>query len=163
MIGKGTARPAMARGFTVLEVILALSALAILFAIGFTYWRPPRAQIYASSVRNLVLQARFEAIRRNEPVVISWEEDEREFVVRLAGSDDWCGAPREEIARSNAAELGRLTVTTTVVGNGSLVWVPSGQARSCARSPFNEDFADIEDGSESRRIVIGSAGKVEIL
>lgn len=149
-------------GFTLIEVIFVMAIAAILIGVGAMAWRPPAAQTYASGLRNLVLQSRFEAIRRNEPVMVSWESGVREFVVRVAGPSDWCGAPGQELKRSNAADIGRLTVTTTVVGNGALVWVPSGQARNCSRSAFSEDFAEIDDGRNVLRVVIGSAGKVEI-
>jgi prepilin-type N-terminal cleavage/methylation domain-containing protein len=147
---------------TLIEIIVAMAIIGILSAVAVTNFRPPSSQVYTSSLRNLVLQARFEAIRRNEPVVVAWDGSAREFVVRVAGSSTWCTDMGAELRRSNAAEIGRLTITTTVVGNGSLVWIPSGQARNCSRGPFAEDFADVDDGRQSRRVTIGSAGRVEI-
>jgi prepilin-type N-terminal cleavage/methylation domain-containing protein len=154
--------PTARRGFTLLEVIVAVAMLGILLAIGATSVRPPAAQTYASSLRNMVLQARFEAIKRNAPVVVGWVADEEEFVARLAGQDDWCTDLGDVIIRSNAIEIARLQITTTVTGPGSLVWVPSGQSRNCGRAPFTPDFATIEDGRNARTVRIGAAGRVEI-
>jgi len=150
------------RGFSILEVLIVVAILGVVLGLGATMWRAPSSQVYASSLRNLVLQARFEAIRRNEPVVVAWDADVREFVVRASGGGAWCTDMGDELGRSNASDVGRLTVTTSVTGNGSLVWVPSGQARNCSGASFAEDFADIDDGRTPRRVVIGAAGRVEI-
>jgi prepilin-type N-terminal cleavage/methylation domain-containing protein len=149
-------------GLTLLELLVVLSILGVGFSLSAVAVRPPAAQAYASSLRNLVLQARFEAIRRHEPVVVAWDAASAEFVVRVAGSTSWCQDMGIELRRSNAADIGRLSITTTVVGNGSMVWIPSGQARNCTRAAFSEDFADIDDGRVSRRVLIGAAGRVEI-
>jgi len=149
-------------GFSILELLIVVAILAVALGLGTTMWRAPSSQVFASSLRNLVLQARFEAIRRNEPVVVAWDADAREFVVRAGGGGAWCTNMGAELGRSNAADIGRVVVTTSVTGNGSLVWVPSGQARSCSGAAFAEDFADIDDGRMTRRVVIGAAGRVEI-
>lgn len=149
-------------GFTVLEVIIVVAIAGILLAISAVSVRAPAAQTYASSLRNMVLQARFEAIKRNAPIVVGWVEAESEFVARVAGLTDWCQDLGPVVGRSNAVEIGRLDVSTTVSGAGSLVWVPSGQARNCSRAQFTPDFAAIDDGRASRVVRIGAAGRVEI-
>jgi len=149
-------------GVTIIEIVVVMAILAVTLGIGVSFIRPPGAQAYATSLRNLVLQARFEAIRRNEPVVVAWDAGVQEFVARVAGTSQWCQDLGVELNRSNAADIGRLAVTTTVVGNGALVWIPSGQARGCARQPFDEDFADVTDNRTTLRVVIGSAGRVII-
>jgi prepilin-type N-terminal cleavage/methylation domain-containing protein len=149
-------------GFSILEVVVAVAILGILLAIGATSIRAPAAQTYSSSLRNMVLQARFEAIKRNAPVVVGWVADEGEFVARIAGPTDWCSDLGAVLTRSNAAEIGRLNVTTTVAGSGSLVWIPSGQARNCSRAQFTPDFATIDDSRNVRTVRIGAAGRVEI-
>lgn len=149
-------------GLSLLEVLIVIAVLATTLGLGATLFRAPSSQVYASSLRNLVLQARFEAIRRNEPVVVAWDADVQEFVVRASGSGAWCTSMGAELNRSNAADIGRLTVTTSVTGDGSLVWVPSGQARSCSGAAFARSFADIDDGRMVRRVVIGTAGRVEV-
>jgi prepilin-type N-terminal cleavage/methylation domain-containing protein len=154
--------PPRSAGLTLIEIILVLAILGITLSASAAVFRAPAPQVYATSLRNLVLQARFEAIRRNAPVVVGWDAGVREFVVRLAGETGWCADMGAVIGRSNAAEIGRLTITTTVVGAGSLVWVPSGQARNCGRGPFVDDVADIVDGRTSRRVFIGAAGRVEV-
>jgi len=141
---------------------VAVAILGILLAIGATSIRAPAAQTYASSLRNMVLQARFEAIKRNAPVVVGWVEAESEFVARLAGPTNWCNDLGDVVSRSNAVEIGRLQITTTVTGSGSLVWIPSGQARNCSRAQFAPDFATIEDGRTERTVRIGAAGRVDI-
>jgi prepilin-type N-terminal cleavage/methylation domain-containing protein len=148
--------------FSLLEMLVVMAVLAVTFGFASFAVRPSSAQVYATSLRNLVLQSRFEAIRRNEPVVVGWDASAREFVVRTAGATDWCDGSGSELRRSNAADVGRLAITTTVTGSASLVWVPSGQARTCARASFPEAFAAIDDGRSVRRLVIAAAGRVEV-
>lgn len=153
----------VASGFTIFEVLIVVAILAIVLGIGVSWFRVSNPQVYASSLRNLILQARFEAIRANEPVVVSWEPTLQEFVARVAGdAQNWCSGTGREINRTNARDLGRLTVSSTVTGTGSLVWIPSGQARDCQRGLFAEDVAEISDGRSQRTVVIGAAGRVEI-
>lgn len=150
------------QGFTLIELLIALSVIAVLMAAGAASLRAPVAQVYAENVKTLLLQSRFEAIRQSQPVVVSWNAAAGRFEAFLGDLDAPCDLPSSGVPllRTDAAEVGRIDVSIT--GEGSLVWVPSGQARTCGGLVFTEVVATINDSRVTRQVVVSFGGRVEV-
>lgn len=146
-------------GFTLIEALIALAIIGVLASIGFSSFREPGARLFANDVRALVQQARFEAIKQNVPVAVVWSVDTSEFRTVLGT----VAAPCNEDTVLNRADSARYrNVSVNVEIEDGLVWLPSGQARSCSYGPFGEAIATVSDGNGSRQITVTLTGRVTI-
>lgn len=66
------------QGFSLAEVLMALAILGILLSLGFSQLKPPAARALAGSVKTVIQQARFEAIKRNRAVTVIFHSDKVE-------------------------------------------------------------------------------------
>ena len=146
-------------GITVIEMMVALAVLGILLGIGATRFRAAEARLYANDVRALVQQARFEAVRRNAPIAVIWDESDSAFLT-VRGSDAQPCEPTEVINRASAETYRRVSVD--IEFDDGLVWLPSGSARSCGYGSFSEVIAIVADNYGSRRVTVTLTGRVTV-
>ena len=162
-------------GFSLLEVIIVIAILGILLAIVAWQFPSQSARAYANDVRAILLQGRYEAIKRNRPIAVLWSEANQEFftVLSSAGGDDPCSTGTV-LLRASSRDYARTSVTIQIDRDGGLeaigdedddvgvVWLPSGQARSCLFAVLPRTIATIADPRSTREISISVAGKVEV-
>ena len=149
------------RGFSIIELLIALSILGILLGIGAALVRTPSASLYANDIRALIQQARFEAVKLNRPVAIVWNEPLNSFVAGVGPLSDPCefDAP---IVTADSRAYARLTIDPGFGSDDGLVWLPSGQARDCAFGTFPQTIATINDGRLTQRVTVTLTGRVTI-
>lgn len=142
-------------------MLIALAFIAILAGIGAMQVRGRSAISYANDLKSLVQQARFEAIKRNVPVAVVWNEGATEFQTVL-GPDS---TPCEDVDLLYAAgttEYRDLEIEPGFENADGVVWLPNGQARSCSLGPFSEHIAVISDRTHTRTITVSLTGRVTI-
>lgn len=149
------------RGFSLIELLIVLAVVGTLLAVGFVAVRPPASRVYANDVRALIQQARFEAVKLNVPVAIVWDVSDSSFVVGTGTVAAPC-AIDTELSRASSSEYPRLTVDPGFEEGGGLVWLPSGQARSCDYGTYVETIAYVDDGRVEREITVSLTGRVTI-
>jgi Tfp pilus assembly protein FimT len=142
-------------------MLIVMAVIGILAAIGFVSLRTPGPQLFANDLRALVQQARHEAVKRNVPVAVRWDASGGRFVTTVSATESACGAGTE-LAQRSLAEYPRLTIATTFVDGEGVVWLPSGQARSCTLRAFDDAIATIGDGRTQRTVIVTLTGRVEI-
>jgi prepilin-type N-terminal cleavage/methylation domain-containing protein len=146
-------------GHTLLELLVVLGLMGM-----FTAWalhaRPSRVALAAVALRTQLLQARYAAIERNEPVAVVYRDGEQAFLTLASGELDVAAACEsgEEIARLRLSEFPRVRVTK-VPANG-VVWLPSGTGRTCTGGgAFNQTIA-LADPVREARVIVSRAGRV---
>lgn len=153
------------RGLTILEVVIVLSVVAVTVSLAGVAFRAPAAAVYATNVQSLILQSRFESIRRGVPIVVGWSDTRRRFEARLANVDNWCDLPDTAefvILQSDPANLARLDIDSPIADESSLVWIPSGQARTCGGQVFSPLIARISDARVTRNVSVSFGGRVVV-
>lgn len=156
-------------GFSVLELLVVLAVLAILLTIGAIRTPSRAAQVYANDVRAALQQGRFEAIKRNQPIAVVWNVDERawETVLGPDGDPPCNGGTLLSSARSDeypsvTVQPGFNPLPAPAVGNG-VVWLPTGQARACDFSLLPlETIAVVSDRDIEREVMVSIAGRVTV-
>ena len=152
------------RGFTVLEVVITLAVLSIVFGFAAINTRPPAARAVSSEFRNVMQQARFEAVRVNRPVAVVWLEGPRQLVTRSQSAADEasiCDNIAGQIIVADFTRYPRVAIVPDLGVDAALVWLPSGQARTCTLAPMpNDRIAQIEDDREAFDVTVSVAGLV---
>lgn len=152
------------QGLTVVEILIAVGILGVLLAIGAMTFGSQGARAYANDVRALIQQARFESVKLNTPVAVVWNEGEQEFQ-SLRYEPDSSGPPCEgsvTIARAIFKEYRHVVVEPGFVDGEGIVWIPSGQARSCSMGSFTPTIAVVSDGRQSLEVTVSLTGRVTI-
>lgn len=144
-----------------IEALIALGILGIIVGIGAARFTPNSARAYANDLQALFQQARFESIKRNAPVAVVWDSDAVAFRSVDGGSGNPCEGDLV-LGVAEAARYPRVTVDTTFEDGRGLVWIPSGQARSCELTAFAATIAKVADGKNERVLRVSMTGKVEI-
>jgi hypothetical protein len=130
----------------------------------FTAWalhaRPSRVALAAVAVRTQLMQARYAAIERNEPVAVVYRDEERAFLTLAAAGlsvPEACESGHE-LGRVRLNEFPRVEVTSAPA-NG-VVWLPSGTGRTCTGGgAFNQTIA-LADPVREARVIVSRAGRV---
>lgn len=142
---------------------MVLGVLGVLLGIGVTMFRPPSERLFANDLRSQLQQARFDAVKRNQPVAVVWDADARQFETRIASDPamnaDVCEGT-QVLNRRSANDYRALTVSTTM-GQG-LVWLPNGQARTCDGGLNVASVTTISGPSAERRVIVSLAGRVAV-
>lgn len=149
------------RGLSLIEIIIGLAIIGILTGIGAVAFAPPGGRAYANDVRAIFQQARFEAVKRNVPVAVVWDAGSDEFRSVLGS----IGTPCDQttvLTRASPREYARVTVASNFADGDGIVWLPSGQARSCGYGPFVQTIATIDDGRVEREVTVTLTGRVTI-
>jgi Tfp pilus assembly protein FimT len=146
-------------GHTLLELLVVLGLMG-LFTAWVVHARPSRVALAAVALRTQLLQARYAAIERNEPVAVVYRDEERAFLSLAGGELDLAAACEsgEEIARLPLSEFPRVRVTK--VPTNGVVWLPSGTGRTCTGGgAFNQTIA-LADPVREARVIVSRAGRV---
>ena len=149
-------------GATLLELLIALAIFGIVTGMGALGLRPPPARLAANALQAAVQQARFEAIRATRPMVVAIDAEAR--LVRVSGATDAatvaCGSV-SLVREVPFAEDGRATVDAAAF---PIVWLPSGQPRTCDGSPFALAGVGVgvSDAYRSLSVIVGAGGEVVV-
>lgn len=151
-------------GFSVLEMLIAVAIAGILLAIGVVNLRAPAARLFANDLKAQIEQARFEAIRRNAPVAVRWEAADGRFATRLDPTStrvpDTCDGSSVLVTRQ-LDEYRNVTVDVSQ-WSGGVVWLPSGQGRTCTGAPAIGGEIEVTDGRTTRVVAVSVGGRVSI-
>lgn len=151
-------------GFTVIEMLIAVAIAGILLAIGVVNLQAPSARLFANDLKAQIEQARFEAIRRNAPVAVRWEAAAGRFATRLDPTStrvqDTCDGATVLVTR----QLNEYRNVTVDVSDwtGGVVWLPSGQGRTCTGAPAIGGEIEVTDGRTTRVVAVSVGGRVSI-
>lgn len=149
-------------GVTLVELLIALGIFGILSSLGALGLRSPPARLAANAVQAAVQQARFEAIRANRPMVVAIDVGTR--TVRVSSATDAatvaCGSATL-VRTVPYAEDSRATVDA---GSFPIVWLPSGQPRSCDGTPVTLAgvAVGVSDGYRNLTVNVGAGGEVVV-
>ena len=155
-------------GFTLLELLLTLSIMGILLAIGIPMLRPPAAYFFANDLKAMIQQARFEAIKRNTPVAVVWDSAGQSYTTRFDSANTNFANPATActsisptiLSVKRTSEYRNVSVTTNMSGSG-VVWLPTGLNRSCS-SGIGNSTTTIRDGSASYKVIVSTTGRVKL-
>lgn len=154
----------MARGITLIEMLVVLAVVGILVAIAAASLRVSNERQAANSFQALMQQARTEAIKRNRPVVVSWDASGNVMLASVAPTMvvPGCGdVDLVEIDRIDVREYRRVTVTTTMPGNG-VVWLPNGRHVACVSQGALSSVTTFTGASGSRAVEVSIGGSVRV-
>ncbi len=149
-------------GFTLLEMLIALSIIGVLTGLGVFILRPSYAYIFSNDFRAMVQQARFEAIKRNLPVAVVRDGQQYATLVKDDAAINCTTANSTQINVKRADEYRDVQVSdsdTTGTGNG-IVWLPTGLARACDGSGVVTGTAAFTSRNITAKVIISQAGRV---
>ncbi len=149
------------QGFTLLEALIAISIIGILLGIGIPRFAGSDARAYSNDVKALVQQARFEAVKRNVPIAVVWNASADEFRTVLGTVAEPC-VPGTVLATARHSEYRRVEVDPGFGDGQGIVWLPSGQARSCGLGAFSPTIARIADQNREFVVTVTLTGRVTI-
>lgn len=148
-----------------IEILIALSVLGVLLALGAGRFRTPSATLLANDVSAVMQRARFESVKQNVPVGVFWNQSAERFEVRLNPSADSvadaCNASDVTFSKA-VAEYRNVQVTSTELERSPLIWLPSGLTRRCTQGASRTVTTEISDGRVSRSVTVNSAGQVSV-
>lgn len=153
-------------GFTLLEMLIVLGIMGILFALGIPMLRPPSAYLFASDLKAMIQQARYEAIKRNTPVAIVWDSANQTYTTRLdatntafANTNSACTSGTV-INTKQLKDYRNISISTNMLGNG-IIWLPTGLARSCSSGAGNSTTS-VGDGRQTYNVITSTSGRVRL-
>lgn len=152
-------------GLTLLEILIVLALIGILAAVGVRTFRAPESRLLANDVKLTVQQARYEAIRRNHPVAVLWNPGTQSITSVIDEADPSvaaaCGGTTT-LKLQDASEYPSATIASEPAVATGVVWLPSGQIRSCVGGIASEVRLTISDSRTSRTVTVTPAGRVDI-
>lgn len=146
-------------GHTLLELLVVL-ALTGLFTLWALQARPSRVAAAVVALRSQMMQARFVAIERNTPVAVVFREGQASFFTLAAGElsiAEACEAG-EELVRLELSDFPGVRVDS--VPSKGVVWLPSGNGRTCSGGGAFNQTIRLSDNVRSARVIVSRAGRV---
>ncbi len=155
-------------GFTLLEMLIVIGVVGILLALGIPMLRPPAAYLFASDLKAMVQQARFEAIKRNRPVAVVWDSASKTYTTRFDAANTTFSNPSSACTSASptilntkrTSEYRNLNVSTNMSGNG-IVWLPTGLPKPCGTGVLNSTTT-VNDGRAKYNVVVSLGGRVKV-
>lgn len=151
-------------GFTLLEMLVILSIMGIFFGLGTYMLRPSSAYLFTNDLKAMIQQARYEAIKRNIPVAVVWNNDTQTFTTRFNITDPTLTQACSGTTILNTKRLTEyynMSVQTPFAQNG-LVWLPSGLGAQCGGG-LMMNSTTLTDGRVTYSVTVSSAGRVRIV
>lgn len=152
------------RGFTVLELLVTIAILGIVLAIGFPQLGTPGARAFSNDLQSAVQRGRFEAVKRNNPVMVSLDTNAGRVQLR-ASSDNTvsgaCGVAATVIVEHTTEEYRATSFSTTVAGQ-AIVWLPNGRPVTCTGSPLIAGEVSVSDASRTIVLDVDVGGRVSV-
>lgn len=155
-------------GVSVLELVIVVAVLGILLSIGVVQLRQPAARLLANDLKGVIEQARFEAIKRNRPVAVLWDVDGGRVESRFDSASALVAASCDGDTRIVSRELSEyrgVQVDVAMPGdtfNRGVVWLPTGQGRTCHGTPDIRTEIRVSDGRGERLILVSVGGRVSV-
>ncbi|MDZ7707497.1 MAG: GspH/FimT family pseudopilin [Trueperaceae bacterium] len=120
------------------ELLITLGVISILLGIGFVNLRTPASSLFAQDLKAQLMQARQEAVKRNGPVAVVWQESFEEVTTRFTDTRDWAfssspcfDSPATVLRTRSASEYGSLAIEVDPSDVAGTVFLPNGQRRGC--------------------------------
>lgn len=152
-----------ASGFTLLEMLIVTGILSILMAMGVTHLRPPSAYLFTNDLKAMVQQARYEAIKRNTPVAVVWDEQAQMFTTRWNSSapalSKACSGT--EVLMTKSLKDYRPVSVASAFSQSGVVWQPSGLGVNCSGGVMS-DATTLTDGKATYKLLVSAAGQIRI-
>lgn len=148
-------------GLTLVEMLIAVGIFGVLIAIAAPSLRAPSSRLVANSVQATVQQARFEAIKRNRPVVVELASDGSGVLLSttLNAGSVTCGG-LEQIRKVDITEHGRVDLTSQ---HFPFIWLPNGQPRACGGAALTaEPTISAVDARGTFVVAVGVGGEVAV-
>lgn len=158
--GRRRARSRQGRihGLSLLEILIALAILS-LSAVFLIDYRSKAVAPATAALRAHLIQARFEAIRRDQPVAVVFDHLQGEFLTRLDASQSGAiCSDGEVLARLSLQEFRGVRVGD--LPTPGLVWLPSGLGRTCQGGGVFNQTISLSDGRREGRVIVSRAGRV---
>ena len=156
--------PKTSAGFSVIEILVTLSILGVLAAIGVARLQPQSDRVFANDLQLMIQQARFEAVKKNTPVAVVWNSTDRQFETRLTPGS---------LAIANVCTTGQLINTKalndyphlSISGDleDGIVWLPNGSVRKCDGTLPAASFTITKSGaSNDYTLTVKQSGHVAV-
>lgn len=153
-------------GFTLLEMLIVIGVMGTLMAVGIPMLRPPSAYLFANDLKAMILQARYEAIKRNTPVAVVWNSASQSYTTRLdatntafANTTSACTSSTV-LSTKQLSDYRNISVSTNMPGNG-IIWLPTGLARSCTTGVGNSTTT-VDDGRQTYKVITSAGGRIRL-
>ena len=153
----------MRAGFTLLELLVLVAVLGVI-AVGVFVFLPDDANRTAEDMARAFQQARFEAVKREVPVAVVWDDgaDAIRIWVNAADCED-SGVLLRTLDLSDR----RVETISVGVPGGGLIWLPSNFARDCGNDALfvgtTADAGIVVSGRRiERNVEITAAGLVTV-
>lgn len=143
-------------GFTLLEMLLVMTIMGLLGVGVMSAARPAQAAGAARGVRALLLWARIEALLGGHAMAFRYDPGSRAFTV---SSGRGCGVgPVQRSLR--LAEFPGVRLAADL--RDGLVWLPSGDGRSCGGAGVFNGAIVLADARRNVRIVVARTGRIRV-
>lgn len=152
-------------GFSILELLVTLAVLGILLSVSVVSLNPPNTRVFADELKAMIAQSRYEAVKRNRPVAFFWNAEEQAFTTRFDANSSQVSAAcagDDFLVTRSPTEYRNMTVTTRNLPTNGIVWLPTGQGRTCGGAPMTGSEIELADGNGVRVVDISIGGKVSI-
>lgn len=157
-----TTAPMSKYGFTMIELLIVIGMLGILATMAVSNLRAPAARVAADSVSSTIQHARFEAVKRNRPVVVRVEPGLgylRLFEASDATTID-CEPGSGPLKTLDVSEFRGVSLTGDAQ---AFVWLPSGQLRGCNGAWLMNDLTlGLTDAKSNAAVRISTGGEVTV-
>jgi prepilin-type N-terminal cleavage/methylation domain-containing protein len=120
----------MKSGFSLVEMLVAIAVLGILLSIPFLVISSPNARLFTEELKSFLEQNRFEAIKRQYPVAITWDSINKVFIASQIASPSVSCSSGTELSRLELSKFPRLDLTQNQLSSG-IVWLPNGFVKDC--------------------------------
>lgn len=151
-------------GFTAVELLISVAIIGVLSAVAFVRINPPSSRLLANDVKAMVHQARYEAVKQNRPVAFFWDSASAQFQIRQDSASSTVAstcAGNTVLTRKAVSDYPNTNVVVRVPTSG-IVWLPTGQARTCTGAPMVNSVIQISDVKNTRVVNVTMGGKVTI-
>jgi len=145
-------------GFTLLEIVVALTVVGVLVGCGVLLVRPGGALRAAQGARAFLLWARLEALWSGEAVAVV--PAEAPALSARAGADAASACAGPERKRFELARFGRARVVQPL--RAGIVWLPYGGARSCDGGGVISGRMILAGGGRRAGVIVSSLGRVRV-